>query len=337
MSATGTAPIRVVAPPAERVGRAAIVVAPGRVELHEQRVPAPGPGQVRIRVDGCGVCGSDLPVWEGRPWFRYPLPAGAPGHEIWGVVDAVGADVIGWQPGERVAALASQGYADHVLAAASSVVALDGIHGGAAFPCEPVACAVNAFQRSDVRPGDTVAVVGIGFLGALLAQLASRAGARVIAISRRPFALGLARAHGAGTVLPLDDPRAVLAAVGGLTDGAGCARVLEATGQQAGLDLAGELVAVGGRLVIAGYHQDGPRQVNMQLWNWRGIDVINAHERDPRVYTDGMERAVREVREGRLDLDALLTHHHPLEGLADAFEQLKCRPDGFLKAVVHCR
>jgi hypothetical protein len=53
-------------------------------------------------------------------------------------------------------------------------------------------------------------------------------------------------------------------------------------------DLAGELCAERGRLVIAGYHQDGMRQVNVQLWNWRGIDVINAHERDPQAYVDGM-------------------------------------------------
>jgi threonine dehydrogenase-like Zn-dependent dehydrogenase len=69
-----------------------------------------------------------------------------------------------------------------------------------------------------------------------------------------------------------------------LTGGAMCERVIEAVGLQWPLDLAGEITGERGRLVIAGYHQDGKREVNMQMWNWRGIDVINAHERDPRAY-----------------------------------------------------
>ena len=78
--------------------------------------------------------------------------------------------------------------------------------------------------------------------------------------------------------------------------------VIEATGQQRPLDLAAELTRVRGRLVIAGYHQDGPRSVNMQLWNWRGIDVINAHERDPEIYRRGMDEGVRLLAAGGLDL-----------------------------------
>jgi threonine dehydrogenase-like Zn-dependent dehydrogenase len=86
-----------------------------------------------------------------------------------------------------------------------------------------------------------------------------------------------------------------------LTDGKWCERVIECTGLQWPLDLAGELTAERGRLVIAGYHQDGLRQVNLQLWNWRGIDVINAHERDPQAYVDGMKRAVDADDQGVLD------------------------------------
>ena len=86
--------------------------------------------------------------------------------------------------------------------------------------------------------------------------------------------------------------------------------------------------------MIAGYHQDGNRTVNMQLWNWRGIDVINAHERDPRTFTEGMRLAIEAVAGGRLRPDPLLTHRYPLEQIADAFEAARTRPDGFLKAVV---
>jgi threonine dehydrogenase-like Zn-dependent dehydrogenase len=91
---------------------------------------------------------------------------------------------------------------------------------------------------------------------------------------------------------------------------------------------------VRGRLIIAGYHQDGPRSVNMQLWNWRGLDVVNAHERDTAVYIQGIRDAVAAVSAGDLDPQPLLTHTYPLEQLDRALNDTRDRPDGFLKAVV---
>ena len=96
----------------------------------------------------------------------------------------------------------------------------------------------------------------------------------------------------------MDDHWRIIEAVKALTGGRFCERVIEATGKQWPLDLAAELTAERGRLVIAGYHQDGPRQVNMQLWNWRGLDVINAHERDPAIYVHGVRAAVAAVAGG---------------------------------------
>jgi threonine dehydrogenase-like Zn-dependent dehydrogenase len=179
-----------------------------------------------------------------------------------------------------------------------------------------------------------VAIIGIGFLGALLTQLAARSGARVIAISRRPFALEVAHSCGADVVLPLGDHGSIVERVRELTGGTGCERVVEAVGEQGPLDLAGELTRERGRLIIAGYHQDGPRQVNMQLWNWRGLDVINAHERDPSVYVEGMRAAVAAVERGELEIATLCTHRFPLDELPKAMELATRRPDGFLKALV---
>jgi threonine dehydrogenase-like Zn-dependent dehydrogenase len=119
-----------------------------------------------------------------------------------------------------------------------------------------------------------------------------------------------------------------------LTGGRLCERVIEAVGYQWPLDLAGELAAERGKLVIAGYHQDGPRQVDMQLWNWRGLDVICAHERDPAVYVQGLREAVAAVASGRLDPSPLYTHAYPLEKLGEALDATRDRPDGFLKALV---
>jgi len=192
---------------------------------------------------------------------------------------------------------------------------------------------MNVARRSDFGPDQTVAIVGIGFLGALLVQLAVHAGARVIAVSRRPYALRVAREMGAEHALGLE-PDAVVAAVEELTGGELCDRVVEVTGYQAPLDLGARLVRVRGRLVIAGYHQDGSRTVDMGLWNWRGIDVVNAHERDRAAYVRGVQEAAEAVAAGRLDPQPLYTHEFDLSQIGDAFATAIDRPDGFLKALV---
>ncbi|BDG07481.1 MDR/zinc-dependent alcohol dehydrogenase-like family protein [Anaeromyxobacter paludicola] len=314
--------------------RAAVLTAPGRFDIADRPLPEPGPGQVRIRVEGCGLCGSNLPAWEGRPWFTYPFAPGAPGHEAWGVVDAAGAAVSGVREGERVAFLSGHALAQYDVAAAAEVLPLPAALAAEPAPAEPLGCAFNVFRRSGIGPGQTVAVVGVGFLGAVVIRLAHLAGARVIALGRRPFALELGRRFGAGAVVPMDDHRRVIERVEALTGGRLCDVAVEAVGAQWPLDLAAELTRERGRLVIAGYHQDGPRQVNLQLWNWRGLDVVNAHERDPRVYLEGMRAAVAAVAEGRLDPRPLYTHRFALGDLDAAFEAMRTRPDGFLKALV---
>lgn len=312
-----------------RTMRAAHIVGPGRLEVAEVPLPLPAPSQVRIRVLGCGVCGSNLPVWRGRPWIKYPLEPGAPGHEGWGEVEALGSEVEARWLGRRVAFLSERAFAEYDIAQADSLV--DVPDGRTIFPGEALGCAVNIFRRAEIQADHTVALVGAGFLGALLVQLATRCGARVLALSRRPYALELARRCGAVEAISAADPGAAVAQVMALTTGRGCDRVIEAAGEQAALDLAGELVAQRGRLVVAGYHQE-ERRVNMQLWNWRGIDVINAHERDCRRYVSGMRAAAAEVSSGRLDPEPLYTHRFALEHGAAAFTALEERPAGFLKA-----
>lgn len=317
-----------------RTMRAAVFAAPGNIELREVAIPEPGPTQVRIRLEGCGVCGSNLPVWEGRPWFEYPLEPGAPGHEGWGIVDAVGDEVASVAVGDRVGALSYHAFAEYDAVDATAVVPLPAKLAALPFPAEPLACAMNVLDRSEVKPGQVVTVVGVGFLGALLIQMMTRMGASVIAVSRRRSALDWAERMGAVAALPLTSPSEIQQQVDALTGGGGCQRVIEATGHQEPLDLASRLVAVRGKLVIAGYHQDGLRQVNMQQWNWRGIDVINAHERDPQIYIAGMHRATQAVASGQLDPAPLLTHSFPLSELAAALDVAALRPDHFMKALV---
>ena len=314
--------------------RAAVLEGPGRVKIAEVKRPEPGPGQVRVKLEGCGVCASNLTPWEGPEWMTFPTEPGALGHEGWGIVDAMGEGVEGLAPGDRVAALSFKSYGEYDVAEASAVVKLPEGLAGKPFPGEPLGCAINIFRRADIHAGQTVAIVGIGFLGAILTRLATDAGARVIAISRRAFSLDLARRFGAAETIPMDDHWRIIERVKELTAGAFCDRVIEAVGKQWPLDLAGELVREGGKLIVAGYHQDGPRQVNMQMWNWKGIDVVNAHERDPAVAMQGIRDAVDAVATGRLDPSPLYTHSFPLDRLGEALDATRDRPDGFLKALV---
>lgn len=314
--------------------RAAVVDGPGKLHITGVERPVPGEGQVRVQLEGCGVCASNLTPWAGPEWMRFPTEPGDLGHEGWGVVDAVGPGVIGVEAGDRVATLSHRSYAEYDLAASEELVRLPEAFGDQPFPGEPLGCAMNIFRRAGIGSGDTVAIVGVGFLGAILTRLASDAGARVIAVSRRPFSLSIARRMGASDCIPMEDHWAVIRQVKEMTGGRFCSCVVEAVGKQWPLDLAAELTGERGRLVVAGYHQDGPRQVNMQLWNWRGIDVINAHERDPGIYAEGVRMAVEAVASGRLDLGPLITHAYPLERLGEALDATRDRPDGFLKAVV---
>lgn len=287
---------------------------------------------MRVELEGCGVCGSNLPVWEGRPWFSYPLEPGAPGHEGWGTVAEV-ADGVDLAPGQRVAVLADGAFATELVVGADEVVPLPDDLRLCDYPAEAFGAAWNVARRSRFEPGQSVAVVGIGFIGAVVTALASAAGARVVAVSRRPFSLEVGRAMGAAETVSFADRWEAARSVDSLAPG-GCDVVVECVGAQEPLDLAGDVVREGGRLVIAGFHQDGPRTVDLQSWNWKGIDVVNAHERDRAVIAAGVLAAADEVVAGTFDPALLLTHRYPLDRLGDAMSAMVERPDGFLKAVV---
>jgi threonine dehydrogenase-like Zn-dependent dehydrogenase len=314
--------------------RSAVIALPGHVKLDHTPTADPRPNEVRVRLEGCGVCGSNLPVWEGRPWFEYPLVAGTPGHEAWGVIEKVGPDVRELEVGNRVAMLSHHAFAEVDIAPSDCVVKLPSELDDEPFPGEALGCAMNVFERADLHPGQRVAIIGIGFLGAILTQLARNAGAEVIAISRRTTSLDTAAAMGANHLIPLDDHGRIIDDVRQITGGGFCERVIEVTGHQWPLDLAAELCAERATLVIAGYHQDGPRQVNMQLWNWRGLDVINAHERDPSRYVEGMRAAVNAVLNGTLNPAPLYTHRFALDHLSDALDLLRDRTDAFIKSLI---
>jgi threonine dehydrogenase-like Zn-dependent dehydrogenase len=267
---------------------------------------------VLLRVRACGVCGSDLNAWRGVPGGEYPLAPGQPGHEVFG-------DMV--ETGETVTGLAQAGYAEYVLAQADELVRLtdDRLLLG-----EPLACAANVVRRTAGRPDQRVAIVGFGYLAALIVLLLRQR--RWIAVSRRQDSRDLAQQLGAEAAYAFDEVPAECWDAFPV--------VIEAAGVQQTLDYAGWLVGYGGRLVIAGYHADGPRSVNLQTWNWKGIDVVNAHERRPETYLRGLRAGLDLVRRRQLDPSSLITHAWPLERAAEAFTALEQRPPGFIKGVI---
>ncbi len=110
--------------------------------------------------------------------------------------------------------------------------------------------------------------------------------------------------------------------------------VVEASGTQPGLTLAGRLVRAHGVLSILGFHQGGPRQVDVEMWNWKAIDVVNAHVRRFADLIESMRIGLDLLALGQLDLATLVTHRYGLDEVDRAFADLRGKPDGFVKAVI---
>ena len=316
--------------------RSATLLEPRRFTVDPMETPVPGEGEVLLKVRGCGVCGSDMGPWKGIQGLEYPMKPGAPGHEVFGIVEALGPGVEGLKAGDPVTALTYRAYSEYDIARAADIVPLPVALAGKVVLGEPVACAVNVSHRTGVKDGDVVVLLGTGFLGALMLQLLNLPGApapsRVITVSRRKLSEEMADRLRRRRVADLRRRRPQL---GGRGDQRGDGRRGDRGDRQAAPARPRRRADPGARPADRRRLSPGrPAIVNMQLWNWRGIDVVNAHERDPEIYKRGMEEGVRLLAEGGLDLEPLITHTFPLAEINRAFATSEERPEGFLKSVV---
>ena len=254
----------------------------GPLELVEREIPAPGAGSVRVKVEACGICHSDVLTKEAIwPGIQYPR---VPGHEVAGVIDAVGENIAPWRVGQRVGVgwhgghcgycdscrrgdfitcqIAPQvtgisydgGYADYLIAPATVLALIP--EGLSTVDAAPLMCAgittFNALRNSGARPGDTVAVLGVGGLGHLGVQFAAKMGFRTVAIARGKDKEALARKLGAWQYIDSQsqDAAAELAKLGG-------ARVILATvtsGKAMSAVVGG--LGVNGKLIVLGAAAD---------------------------------------------------------------------------------
>ena len=110
--------------------------------------------------------------------------------------------------------------------------------------------------------------------------------------------------------------------------------VAEVTGNEAALQLAGDMTAVHGHLSIAGYHQGGMRSINMALWNWKAIHIANAHERRDWRCAGLIQNALTLIQKGFLNTKDLMTNVYGFDEINKAYYELKHKPDGYIKGVI---
>lgn len=314
----------------------AIVTAPGRIEVLERPEPLPGPGQLLVRVLLCGLCQSELASFLKGPGDRPGQPLG---HEVTGEVVGLGEGVVGPPIGTRVTGLFHEGFSELAVTAASRVVPLPDQLSAEATLGEPLSCVVSVGRRLQIALGDAVALVGCGYMGLLtMQQMLLLGAARVVGVDPLEEAREAALRLGASEAWAPDElPDELLVPIrSGIVAGTGVTVAVEASGTQAGLDLSALMVREHGQLAIVGYHNDadGHRDVDMRMWNWKALDVLNAHERRDDYKMDCMQRGINLMASGRVPVAGMVTHRYPLRDIGEGFRALADKPPGYVKGVV---
>jgi 2-desacetyl-2-hydroxyethyl bacteriochlorophyllide A dehydrogenase len=309
-------------------------------------VPEPGPGEVRVAVEACGVCGSDHFLQAGGFGDAVPYPI-VPGHEPAGRIDALGEGVTGLSMGDQVAVYyittpegdpwAAQGrpnvsphvtrmgvdvdgaFAEYVVRPATSVVPVPR-------PVPPeilavltdaVATPLHALKRvAEVQPGETLAIVGIGGLGSAAVQLGRSLGARVIAVTRSKAKQELARSLGADEVIAAGTDTSV-AEVREASGGYGADVVLQLAGDARADEAAIAMGGPGGRVVLVGAALE-PFSVRAAEIFWRELAVLGSRGMVPADIADAIDLYL----EGDLRLDHLVERTRPLAEANDALSDL---------------
>lgn len=324
------------------------------LRMVERPVPTPGPGEVRVRVQACGVCGSDLLIQAGGiPGTAFPLVLG---HEAAGVVDALGAGVSGVAPGDQVAIYYMDGADDELARAGRPNLSLPmtrmGVERDGAFadyvvvgsktlirPARYVDPAVLAVLTDAVAtpyhalvtvgrvaPGETLVVMGIGGIGSNAVQLGRHLGARVVAASRSASKLALARELGAHEAVQTgepDDADRIRRVVGGR----GADVVVQCAGSADADELAVAVAGPAGRVVLVGAAHE-PFQVRATDLIWRELAVLGS-----RAFTgEEISACIDLYLDGAVKVAHLLDNKRPLEEANDALEDL--RAGGVLRSIL---
>jgi D-arabinose 1-dehydrogenase-like Zn-dependent alcohol dehydrogenase len=317
------------------------------LRLSERPVPVPGPGEVRLQITACGVCGSDVFLQKGGFGDAVSIPV-VPGHEAAGVVDAIGAGITGWAEGEQAALYyittpggdpwAARGRPNVSPNVRRMGVDLDGafaeyvirpvealIRPPAPVPptvlavlTDAVATPLHGLKRvARLQPGETLVVTGVGGLGSNAVQLGKAFGARVIAVTRSAEKQALARRLGADEVVAAADEDPV-ARVRELTGGVGADVVIQCVGSAKVDEQAIAMGGPAGRVVLIGSSLDRFCVRAVDIF-WRELSVLGSRGFVP----DDIRDAIGLYLDGTLSVEHLIENVRPLEEANEALDDLK--------------
>ncbi|GAB4540681.1 MAG: sorbitol dehydrogenase [Anaerolineae bacterium] len=330
------------------------------LRIEELPRPSPGPGEVLLKVARVGVCGSDVHYYlEGRIGHQIVTAPLVIGHEFAAWVAGLGDGVEGLQVGDLVAVepgipcgeceSCQQGHPNlcpdvrfcgtppvdgvfreyTVMPAENCFVLPEGISAEEGAMLEPLGIAIHTVDLAHLKPGQTVAVLGAGPIGLLVAAVARAAGASEIYMTeplayRRQFALD----YVADVALNPQDTD-VVAEITRLTGGRGVDVAFEAAGAAETPDQAAGLARPGGKVIVAGIPADDTMIMTASIIRRKGL-TIKLVRRMKHTYP----RAIRMVQKGMLDVRPLVTHVFPLERIVQAFDMVVAYDDGVLRAII---
>lgn len=336
--------------------KAVVYEAPTRFAVETLPTPEPGPGEVRVAMRATGVCGTDLHINDGTFFASFPL---TPGHEPYGVVDALGDGVEGLEVGGRVAVNGNSGcgrcefcarrrpllcrelralgvtgpggFAEFMLAPAGQCFPIDDLGHDAAVMVEPTACAVHGLETLELRPGSDALLFGAGPTGLMLAQLlAANGAARVTVAAPTAFKLDVARALGADETVqvPRDDAAEVERRLREVAPD-GFDVVVDATGAASVSQLAVALAKDGGTVLWYGVtHPDDRVAVSPYDVYRRELTIKGSFAQ-----VSSFPQAIAALRSGRVRTDGVVTHRFALDDFAGALAAVRSDAS-CLKAVV---
>jgi 2-desacetyl-2-hydroxyethyl bacteriochlorophyllide A dehydrogenase len=322
--------------------------------VEQVEAPAPGPGEVQLRVAYCGICGTDMHVFHGNMDARVGLNR-IVGHEMSAKVEAVGDGVDNVLPGQHVVVrpldpcgacpacrrghahichnlkflgLDTDGAMQELWNAPAHTLHLlpEGMRLDHAALIEPVAVACHDVRLAGVQPGEDVVVIGGGPIGVLVAMVAREAGGKVLLSEVNEARLAIARSLGFDTVNPAREDLQAL--VDARTGTKGADVVFEVSGTQPGVDAMTAVAATRARIVMVAIHASKP-QIDLFKFFWRELQLIGARVYEPQDY----DAAIALVAEGRIDAETVITDIRPLAEIQRAFDALDTSPTA-LKSLI---
>jgi threonine dehydrogenase-like Zn-dependent dehydrogenase len=303
-----------------------------RVETRGAELRKPASGEVQVEIKASGICAGDIYLFGGEgPPRNYPFRFG---HEGAGVILEKGADVKGIEVGDKVFCAGGLAMAQIITLPASQTALLPaGVEDFSRWIGEPVACVVNGLAQIEIEPADGVVLIGTGYMGLLTLQgLGRTLAGEIIAFDVDEGRVGLARQFGIGDVY-LVDSAAGKEEIASLKAGGGVRLVIEASGSEAGLALANELIGTAGTLSLFAWHK-GRRSFDGHLWHGKGTRIVNTSPMSERHFSERIRQAGVLMAKGVFDQSRLVTHVGHYEGAQRIMEAAYSKSDSYVKGVI---